>query len=248
MDDKINIITLIALIVAVVAILKLRSVLGRRTDDDDTRVNQRYRKPDQAEEIGPGNENVVTLPNMHTQDKPQDSDPATMRQEARERIKAFAGDNKVLGQGMLEILNKDEEFNPDNFVKGARHAYELIVTAFAEGNRAELKKLLHPDVYQSFERAISERESRGELIDQSFVGIEKSDVLEAELNNGVANITMRFLSQLISATRDKDGGIISGDTQRIKEVTDIWTFSRDISTSRARQNPNWKLIATQAPH
>jgi predicted lipid-binding transport protein (Tim44 family) len=124
----------------------------------------------------------------------------------------------------------------------------MIVTAFAEGNRKILRDLLSPAVYDSFVRAIAEREGRGEQIDQSFVGISKNDILEAEVEKGVASITLRFVSQLISATRDKKGEVIEGDPTRIKEVTDIWTFTRDISTARARQNPNWKLVATQAPN
>ena len=89
------------------------------------------------------------------------------------------------------------------------------------------------------------RDKRGELIDQSFVGINKADITEAEVKNGVATITVRFVSQLISATRDRSGIVTGGDPQKIKEVTDVWTFSRDVSNARARQNLNWKLIATQ---
>lgn len=248
MDDKINIITIIALIVAVVAIIKLRSVLGRRTDDDDTRIDQHYRDHREAEKMGQGNDNVVTLPNVRADEALDQKDPDELRTEAEQRVRTFAGEHKELTAGMLAILGEDHAFNPEHFTDGARHAYELIVTAFAEGNRSELKKLLHRDVYESFERAISDRERRGELIDQSFVGIEKAEILEADLNKGAASITMRFVSQLISATRDKDGTITSGDTQRIKEVTDVWTFSRDVSSTRALENPNWKLIATQSPH
>jgi predicted lipid-binding transport protein (Tim44 family) len=110
-----------------------------------------------------------------------------------------------------------------------------------------LKDLLDRPVYDGFVRAVSERESRGEQIDQSFVGIDKAEILESEVKSGIASITVRFVSQLISATRDKAGAIISGDSQRIKEVTDIWTFSRDVSSAKARANPNWHLIATQSP-
>lgn len=249
MDDQINIVTLIALIVAVVAILKLRSVLGRRTDDDDARVDERYRQHREAEEVGASSDNVVTLPNVHQQDAGHNPDQEEYsRTEAEERIRDFAGKHKSVETGLLAILDKDHAFDPNNFIAGARHAYELIVTAFAEGNRSELKKLLSSDVFSSFDQAISDRERRGELIDQSFVGIEKSDVLEAEVSDRFAQITIRFVSQLISATRDGAGEVVSGDTQRIKEVTDIWTFSRDVSTTRALENPNWQLVATQAPH
>jgi predicted lipid-binding transport protein (Tim44 family) len=122
----------------------------------------------------------------------------------------------------------------------------MVVTAFAEGNRKILKDLLSRDVYDGFTQAISEREKRGEQIDQSFVGINKADIVESDLKNGIANVTVRFMSQLISATRDRAGAILAGDPQRIKEVTDIWTFRRDVSTARARANPNWELVATQS--
>ncbi|NMM55626.1 Tim44/TimA family putative adaptor protein, partial [Paenibacillus aquistagni] len=110
-----------------------------------------------------------------------------------------------------------------------------------------LRDLLSRDVYEGFTRAIGDRETRAEQLDQSFVGIEKADILESEVKSGIASITVRFVTELISATRDKAGAIINGDPQRIKEVTDIWTFSRDISSAKARSNPNWRLIATQSP-
>jgi predicted lipid-binding transport protein (Tim44 family) len=122
----------------------------------------------------------------------------------------------------------------------------MIVTAFAEGNRKLLKGLLSKDVFDGFTRAMSDREDRGEQIDQSFVGINKADILESDVKSGIASVTIRFVSQLISATRDRAGAIITGDPQRIKEVTDIWTFSRDISTEQALANPNWRLVETQS--
>jgi predicted lipid-binding transport protein (Tim44 family) len=120
----------------------------------------------------------------------------------------------------------------------------MIVTAFAEGNRKVLKTLLSREVFDGFSSAIGDRESRGELIDQSFVGINKADVLEAELKNSQAQVVVKFVSELISATRDRAGAVISGDPKRIKEVIDIWTFARDVSS----RDPNWKLVATQAPN
>jgi predicted lipid-binding transport protein (Tim44 family) len=148
---------------------------------------------------------------------------------------------------LLEIAKADPAFDPEAFIRGAKAAYEMIVTAFAEGNRKLLKDLLSRDVYDGFVGAVSDRESRGEQTDQSFVGIDKADILESEVKGGIASVTVRFVSQLISATRDKAGAIISGDTQRIKEVTDIWTFSRDVSSAKALANPNWRLVATQSP-
>jgi predicted lipid-binding transport protein (Tim44 family) len=167
--------------------------------------------------------------------------------DAEERIKEYPGLDAEVRGGLMDIAKLDPAFDPDTFIRGARQAYEMIVTAFAEGNRKILKDLLNRDVYDGFLRALAERESRGEQVDQSFVGINKADIVESEVKSGIANITVRFVSQLISATRDKAGAILSGDPQRVKEVTDIWTFSRDISSAKALANPNWRLIATQSP-
>jgi predicted lipid-binding transport protein (Tim44 family) len=126
--------------------------------------------------------------------------------------------------------------------RGSSISFALTVTAFAEGNRKALKNLLSREVYDGFAGAITDRETRSEQVDQSFVGIKSADIVEAELKGGMAHVAVKFVSELISATRDKAGEVITGDPKRIKEVTDIWTFAREV----ASRDPNWKLIATQA--
>jgi predicted lipid-binding transport protein (Tim44 family) len=249
MNGEINLLTLLSLIVAVIAIVKLRSVLGRRTGDDDARVEQRRREAQtQKTAAAAQSDKVVALPRRNEREpEPADADVSVAEVEAR--IKSFAGADTVLADGLTNILKLDPQFDPEHFLRGARQAYEMIVTAFAEGNRRMLRDLLSADVLDSFSRAIAEREQRGLVIDQSFVGINKADMLEAEVSaKGIASITVRFVSQLISATRDKAGVVVEGDEQRIKDVTDIWTFSRDISSKDARRNVNWKLVGTQAPN
>jgi len=231
---------------AVVAILKLRSVLGRRTGDEETRI-ERVRA--EHRERAAASDKVVTLPRRDGAEayQPAETDGANAVAEVEAKIRSSYSDSvQPVQKGLLEILKQDSNFDPQHFLQGAKAAYEMIVTAFAEGNRRMLKDLLDTDVYDGFVAAISDRESRGEQIDQSFVGIEKADIIEAELRKGVAYITVRFVSQLISATRDRNGEIISGDDKRVMDVTDIWTFSRDMSSARALANPNWKLVATQA--
>lgn len=240
MDGSIDIITLISLVVAVVAILKLRSVLGRRTGDEDGRI-ERYRR-----EATAPSDNVVTLPRRENEDMAPPGPSETTTAEAVERIQAVAGGDERLQQGLMSILKADQNFEPNHFLSGAKQAYEMIVTSFAEGNRRMLKDLLNPEVYEGFVSAIADRESRNEQVDQSFVGIEKADIIEADVRDGMAHITVKFMSQLISATRDRTGEVVSGDPQRVMDVTDIWTFVRDVSTPRAVANPNWRLAATQA--
>jgi predicted lipid-binding transport protein (Tim44 family) len=251
MDGRFDLVTLLFLVVAVVAILKLRSVLGRRTGDEDARYQRQMRAAQEAQERAAAaakdaaKDKVVTLPRRGAEVGAaggDDRDDRAAIADAESRIKSFSAGNSGLERALLEILRADGSFDPEHFVRGAQQAYEMIVTAFAEGNRKILKELLSREVYDGFVSAITDRENRGEQIDQSFVGINRAEIIEAELKNGLAHLTVRFLSQLISATRDRAGQVIAGDPQRIKEVTDIWTFAREVGS----RNPNWRLIATQA--
>ena len=249
--EKIDLLTLVLLIGAVVVVLKLRSVLGRRTGDEEARL-ERYRaerRQQSAPATPPAADNIVTIPRRDREQPapaPVVAAPAPAP-DAETRVGEQPGLSPEIRQGLLEIAKVDTAFDTEAFIRGARQAYEMIVTAFAEGNRKLLKGLLESDAYRDFDHAIAEREARGEQVDQSFVGINKAQITGSGLKDGKAHIVVRFVSQLISATRDKAGAVLSGDPQKIKDVTDVWTFQRDVSTPRARENPNWKLIATQEP-
>lgn len=248
-NGTIDVFTLIALIAAIVVAFKLRSVLGQRTDDDDARVERRMRPPEPQDQDHGGADNVVTLPTAHVDhDEGRPEPPEPTEEEIQQRIEQVANKDPRLMRGLQSIREVDPNFDPGHFIDGAKQAYEMIVTAFAEGNLKALREFLSDDVYRSFEAAIDEREKDGVILDQTFVGITKSDVLEAVVADGAANIAVHFGSEMISATRDKDGEVKAGDPNKVEDITDIWTFSRDISTERARANPNWKLVATQAPN
>jgi predicted lipid-binding transport protein (Tim44 family) len=118
----------------------------------------------------------------------------------------------------------------------------MIVLAYAEGDRRTLKNLLSREVYEGFEAAIRERESKGETVESRFVSIDRSDIAGVELRGRTAQITVRFVSQLVSVTRDKSGSVIDGNPDKVTDVTDVWTFARDLSS----RDPNWKLVATEA--
>ena len=147
-----------------------------------------------------------------------------------------------MAAGLDTISREDKSFDAKHFITGARAAYEMIVLAYAEGDRRALKNLLSREVYEGFEAAIRERENKGESVESRFVAIDKSDVTAAELRGRNAHITVRFVSQLISVTRDKSGNVIDGSPERVTDVTDVWTFARDLSS----RDPNWKLVATEA--
>ncbi|WHA41286.1 Tim44/TimA family putative adaptor protein [Agrobacterium larrymoorei] len=223
-------ITLFFLVAAVLIFLQLRSVLGRRTGNEKPPID-----PYTAREVSkaPADDNkVVTLPK---------------RGEGEEEnrfaaVDAIAPAGTALNDSLRELVKSDASFQPKEFLNGARMAYEMIVMAFADGDRKTLKNLLSKEVYEGFDAAISERESRGEVVKSTFVGIEKIDITQAAIRGSEEQITLRIISQLISATYDKDGKLVDGDAENVSEVDDIWTFSRDIRS----RDPNWKLIATES--
>lgn len=242
MDGPFNVTTLIFLVIAVAIFLKLRSVLGRRTGDEEARFERYKQQEAQRRAAASSQDKIITLPRRDREDAPKPAEEPRSTAAVEERVKALAGADDSVAKGLMDIVRVDQNFEPDGFLKGAKVAYELIVTAFAEGNRRSLKELLSPEVFEGFAGAIGDRESRGETVEQTFVGIKAADIVEAELKNGISNVTVKFVSELITATRDRGGEVVAGDPKKIKEVTDIWTFSREV----ASRNPNWRLIATQA--
>ena len=242
MDGKIDLTTLLFLVLAVVVFLKLRSVLGRRTGDETTRYERfKAQRTNEAEQSA-SKDKIVTLPRRERAEAATTEPKVESDTERQTRMTRFAGGNAALAMGLVDIANTDTTFDPTEFMKGARSAYEMIVMAFAEGNRNLLRDLLSPEVYEGFDAAVTDREGRKETIEQSFVGIKSSDMVEAEFKGGIAQLTIKFVSELISATRNAAAEVISGDPKRIKEMTDVWTFARDVSSN----NPNWRLVATQA--
>jgi predicted lipid-binding transport protein (Tim44 family) len=236
MSGTFDIYTLLLLVLAVVILLRLRSMLGRKTGHE-----RRY-DPYAARESGgtATQDKVVPLPTRG--EVPQRAPEAATQKEAEERIGDFMPATNPAHAGLVEIARQDPSFEPQHFVQGAKSAYEMIVTAFAEGNKRLLKQFLSREVYDGFAGAITDRESKGETADTSFVGINKADVIDAEVKNKTAKVTVKFVSQLITAIKNRNGEVIDGDPKQIREVTDIWTFAREV-TSR---DPNWKLVATQA--
>ncbi|QQM30525.1 Tim44 domain-containing protein [Martelella lutilitoris] len=226
-----DLITLFFLIAAVVIFFQLRNVLGRRTGNEKPRYEQSpVRSRTDAAEAARQDGNVITLPGAEKDNKAD-------RLAAVDKIAPTGTD---ANKGLKEIVEADPQFEPAAFMKGANAAYEMIVMAFADGDRRTLKGLLSKEVYEGFNAAISEREANGESVKASFVGIEKAEITEAEVDKTEARITLRIVSQMISATYGKDGEIVDGDAEQIAEIRDLWTFARD---TRAR-DPNWKLIAT----
>ncbi|MCF3639960.1 Tim44/TimA family putative adaptor protein [Rhizobium sp. TRM95111] len=231
--DSFDIVTIFFLVAAVVIFLQLRNVLGRRTGHERPPFDP-YAKRETVESADSADRGkVITLPRR---------DGAEETESAYAAVDAFAPAGTPVNGSLRKVVDSDPSFEPKEFVNGARMAYEMIVVAFADGDRKTLKNLLSREVYDGFDAAIGEREARGEVVKSSFVGIEKADIVAAEVKDQEVNITLRIISQLISATYDKAGALIDGDAEAVAEVNDIWTFSRDVRS----RDPNWKLIATES--
>lgn len=251
MNGQFDLITLISLVVAAAAIWKLRNVLGQRTDEDDARVERlKVRDREAASQRAEGaSADIVSLPRRGTDQTdvhPVNQEPDAPTAEAL--AKAYSTADVAVTTGLLDIAKRDPGFDPAAFVAGSSNAYEMIVVAFAEGDRKTLKDLLNREVFDGFVAVINEREKRGDSVEQQFVGIKKADIVEADENGGTASVTVKFVSELITATRDAAGQLLAGDPQKIVDVTDVWTFSRDVSSPRALENVNWRLVATQDPN
>jgi len=238
MRDVFDIYTIIFLALAVFIFLRLRSVLGQRTG----RERPPYDPYAAREPARPGSEKIVALPNRAPDAAAPKPAEAAEPVAPGERWKGVAEAGSALATGLDGIAAGDANFDAKHFLTGARAAYEMIVNAFAEGDRRTLKNLLSREVYEGFETAISEREKRGETVESHFVSIDNAEITAAELRARVAQLTVRFHSKLVSATRDKNGNVIDGKAEKVTDVTDVWTFARDLSS----RDPNWKLLATEA--
>jgi predicted lipid-binding transport protein (Tim44 family) len=236
MSDVFDIYTIIFLALAVLIFWRLRSVLGQRTGRERPPYDP-YSARDAVR--SPASDKVVTLPSRPTETPPR---PAETAQPTAERWKGIAESGSSVAAGLDAIVAADPSFDAQHFITGGRAAYEMIVTTFAEGDRRQLRSLLSREVFDGFDSAITEREGRGETAETRFISIDASTITAAELRAHMAQITVRFLSKLVSATRDRGGAVIDGSADKVTDVTDVWTFARDVSS----RDPNWKVVATEA--
>jgi predicted lipid-binding transport protein (Tim44 family) len=234
----VDIYTIIFLALAVFIFLRLRSVLGQRTGSERPPYDRAARNVVQG---APDNK-VIPVPGSVIEQAPLA--PNADVTASADRWKGVAEPGTALAQGLDAVAVIDSSFDPKHFLSGARSAYEMIVQAFANGDRRALKDLLSTEVYESFESAIKDRERQERKTETRFVSIDKAELVGAEARDRTSQLTVRFVSQMISVTRDKAGAIVDGNPDKVTDITDVWTFARDV-TSR---DPNWKLVGTGSAH
>lgn len=190
-------------VVAGVVLLRLRSVLGKRTGSE---------KKD---------------PNLYSYDQPS-AQPAEIK--------------KTLKNNKYSSNSPTNWFNNDDFVNGAKGAYEMIVTNFENGNTKELKPLLEDSVFISFSDVIEKRKQNGEKVEFSFIGIESAEIIYKDLNSSPMEVTVRFISEMITCIKNNKDEIVSGSLNQVQKITDVWTFAK----YKNKKTNNWLLLATSA--
>ena len=233
-----DIYTIIFLALAVFIFLRLRNVLGQRTGTERPPFDRAARNT----VPGAPDSSVVPIPGKVIDQAPLA--PTAEVSALTDRWKGVADPGTPLAQGLDTIAARDSSFDPRHFLSGARSAYEMIVLAFANGDRRALRDLLSSEVFESFDAVIKDREKHEQKTETRFVSIDKAELVGAELRDRMAQLTVRFVSQMISVTRDKAGTIVDGNPDKVADITDLWTFARD-ATSR---DPNWKLVGTGSAH
>jgi predicted lipid-binding transport protein (Tim44 family) len=211
--------------VAGFVLLRLRNVLGKRTGHQAPQP-----RPAEAETDGG---KVVALPDRRR----RPGEPASAR------AGEAAAPATAASAGLERLRQADSSFDEQAFIAGAKSAYETIVTAFAKGDTESLRVLLATDVFNDFAGTIRKREAAGQKMETTLVGFESVEIAEADVRGRIVEVTVRFVTDLISVTRDQAGAVVSGSASAIDRVTDLWTFARDVRS----RDPNWTLIATSAP-
>ncbi len=206
---------LVFAMVAGFLLLRLHRVLGRRTGHE-------RRPPDSLNDGEERVENVVTLTDKRGESDrtPADTGPA----------------------GLTQIRIADPNFNDEDFLDGARGAFEMILSAFARSDKRQLKPLLSQTIYEQFAAEIDRHEGEDLKLETTLVSIILADIIDAGVEKRTAHVTVKLISEQINVTRDAEGEIVEGDPSRVDKITDIWTFARDTRSS----DPNWQLIETRS--
>lgn len=224
--------------IAIFLVFKLRSVLGKRMGHEQEsarRVADMFAKRDRsATDAGrAATDKVIPLP-----DRRGETDAAIGPTALKDAAAATP-----LDAGIARIRAADPGFSPDGFLAGARGAFEMIVAAYAAGDLATLKPLLNSDVFERFRAAVEQRRKAGEKLETTLVGVKSAELVEAELADKLATVSVKFVSEQVNVTRDATGKVVEGDPAKVATVTDIWSFQRNVRS----RDPNWALVATQSP-
>lgn len=220
-------------VVAAGLVFWLRSILGTRHGEERERPN-----PYSAESLEKAEEVAANI----TQEIKNvgESNKDRIRQLGLETKGIIAIENKTAENGLVQIAKADKNFDIDFFFEGAQEVFVMVIKAFAKGDRDTLKDLVEDNVFNAFEGAILDRERSGQSVDVDIHAIRKAEITKAYMDHETAKITVRFKAEETRVEKSSDGNILFGDPDKITNMIDVWTFSRDIS----KDDPRWLLVET----
>ncbi len=224
--------------IAVFLVLRLRGVLGKRDGNDGSGFRNLFQEVDAEEESAQDNK-VVNLADRSG--KSDVTDKIHADTDAEQKVDESI-DESPLAAGLGQLHRYDKTFNEEDFLVGARVAFEMILNAYASGDADALRPLLSNEVYSNFAKAIQDREQAGHVMEDTLVGIMKSEIVEIYMESRVAHVTVKFISEQVNAVHDENGDVVEGNPNTVLTVTDFWTFARDTKDS----DPNWTLVATRS--
>jgi predicted lipid-binding transport protein (Tim44 family) len=230
MQEHFDLTTIIFALLAAFVVWKVRSILGTRTGHEE---------PPQ-ESLGQ-HSNAADVTSRQDEAANDTIGHSQRNLTSETRWAPFAAPGSDLWVNLDQLAKMDTSFTPREFQEGAKAAYEMILLAFSNGDRATLKPLLSKEVFDSFATAISERENNGHIAETTLVSIERADIKKLVIKGTIVQVVVGFNSKLISAIRAGSGSVIEGSAEKVVDMTDIWTFSRDSSS----RDPNWRLISTE---
>ena len=208
--------------IAAFLILRLRSVLGKHRNSGEGKSN-----------LG-----------LHTLTQTQKTDQPIAEAESKDesKIEPTKTEDHASGPDLVEIQGAIPGFEKGEFLAGVRAAFEIIVNSFSSGDRDALGGLLSEEVFNNFSSVITDREKQGHVSESSLIRIIDTVLLEANISDGSAFLTVKILSEQINATKGDTGEVVDGNPDLVMEVADIWTFSKEIESP----DPNWRLVATRS--
>lgn len=210
-------IVILAMIAAFLG-MRLYSVLGRRAEHEEESIPTRF--------------DPTASPPPVAQQPLQTASP--------QFVQPMPGVLPAVEQGIRAIAAADRRFDITAFLEGAKGAYAMVLEAFWAGDRETLRELCDDDVYASFDAAIAQRETAGEVLDNRLVRIEEAVIDSASLDGRMARVSVRFVADIAAVTRDREGNVIAGSLVDAIESRDVWTFMRDVKAN----DPNWLLDET----
>jgi predicted lipid-binding transport protein (Tim44 family) len=226
---EIDLPTVIFALVALFVAYKLRSVLGMRNDGE--RPTGGLLAPLRR---APGPVGPPVAPPEPAAAGPSPAAPPQDRWQGFAEPEAWSG--------LDAIATVDRTFAAPLFLPGARSAYEMVIQAFAAGDRQTLQSLMAPEAFANFDTAIQARSAAGHTMTTTVVSIDSAKIAAAQLQGSMAQVSVRFAAKLASVTRDKAGEVVDGSATEVADHLDLWTFVRDVRS----RDPNWRLTETQS--